>query len=403
MCKEWEDFAKMKPDFDFSWDCDVLVAGGGIAGVAAALAAARQGARTLLIEREYALGGLATLGMIVEYLPLCDGKGKQVCFGIAEELLRLSLNALDGPVPDAWLDPAGSLEERRKTRYQTRFNAPGFALLCERLLLSAGVTVRYGVQLGDAETMGDDIVSVRADSRTERGLIRARAFVDATGDAVLCHRAGASVRLFKQQNILASWYMSLSKGKAELHILGCADVPEDQRGEREGPVLLSDRRYQGLDTAEVSDFVQASHAYLYRHWQELRERDPGALPVCIPTIPQLRMTRCLDGLTTLDDKQPHRRFPDSVGATGDWRMCGPAFELPYGILCAKERPNLYAAGRCVSVNDAMWDITRVIPPCAVTGQAAGIAAALHAQAGARPDASFVQAKLIEQGAVPHLS
>ena len=70
---------------------DVVVCGGGVAGVSAALSASRAGAKTLLIEREFALGGLSTLGLIVIYLPLCDGKGRQVSFGIAEELLRLSV------------------------------------------------------------------------------------------------------------------------------------------------------------------------------------------------------------------------------------------------------------------------------------------------------------------------
>ncbi len=66
---------------------DVAVCGGGIAGIAAALSAARTGARTILVEREYVLGGLATLGLIVIYLPLCDGSGVQMSGGIAEELL----------------------------------------------------------------------------------------------------------------------------------------------------------------------------------------------------------------------------------------------------------------------------------------------------------------------------
>ena len=63
---------------------DVVVAGGGIAGVAAALAAKRNGAKVLLIEKQFLVGGLATLGLITIYLPLCDGEGKQVSFGIAE-------------------------------------------------------------------------------------------------------------------------------------------------------------------------------------------------------------------------------------------------------------------------------------------------------------------------------
>ena len=71
--------------------CDVAVVGGGIAGVSAALAAARHGKKVLLLERMFSLGGLATLGLVTIYLPLCDGNGRQVSFGIAEELFRLSI------------------------------------------------------------------------------------------------------------------------------------------------------------------------------------------------------------------------------------------------------------------------------------------------------------------------
>ena len=70
---------------------DVVVAGGGIAGIAAALAAARNGAKTVLLESEYLLGGLATVGVVTNYLPICDCKGTQISFGIAEENRSLSL------------------------------------------------------------------------------------------------------------------------------------------------------------------------------------------------------------------------------------------------------------------------------------------------------------------------
>ena len=69
--------------------CDVLVCGGGFAGISAALAAARQGKKVILLEKQFMLGGLGTSGLVTIYLPLCDGVGKQVSFGIAEELLRL--------------------------------------------------------------------------------------------------------------------------------------------------------------------------------------------------------------------------------------------------------------------------------------------------------------------------
>ena len=92
---------------------DTVVVGGGIAGISAALAAARCGARVLLAEREYMLGGLATAGLVTIYLPLCDGNGRQVSFGIAEELLRLSASrGFEGHYSAAWMN-GGSAEKRR--------------------------------------------------------------------------------------------------------------------------------------------------------------------------------------------------------------------------------------------------------------------------------------------------
>ena len=78
---------------------DVVVAGGGVAGVAAALAARRAGASVVLLEKECGLGGLATLGNVIIFLPLCDGRGRQVIGGLGEELLRLSVARVRNPLP----------------------------------------------------------------------------------------------------------------------------------------------------------------------------------------------------------------------------------------------------------------------------------------------------------------
>src|SRR5690554_3968639 len=83
---------------------DVIVAGGGIAGVAAALEAARQGLSVLLLEKSCVLGGLATLGLINYYEPLCDGDGEQIVTGIADEFLRLSIEYAYDTLPDIWRD-----------------------------------------------------------------------------------------------------------------------------------------------------------------------------------------------------------------------------------------------------------------------------------------------------------
>ena len=83
---------------------DVAVCGGGIAGISAALAAAREGKKVILFEKQYMLGGLGTAGLVTIYLPLCDGYGHQVSFGIAEELLKLSItHGAEARYPANWL------------------------------------------------------------------------------------------------------------------------------------------------------------------------------------------------------------------------------------------------------------------------------------------------------------
>ena len=81
---------------------DVIVIGGGVAGVAAAVASSRNGAKTLLVEKQINLGGLATVGLISWYEPLCDGKGKQLVYGIGEELIKLSVQYGFDSLPQEW-------------------------------------------------------------------------------------------------------------------------------------------------------------------------------------------------------------------------------------------------------------------------------------------------------------
>ena len=103
--------------------CDVAVSGGGIAGIAAALSAARLGADVVLVEREYLLGGLATLGLIAIYLPLCDGCGRQVSRGICDELFWLSIrHGPAGRVPDAWLSPHSAAARSKQRMFLRGFD-----------------------------------------------------------------------------------------------------------------------------------------------------------------------------------------------------------------------------------------------------------------------------------------
>jgi hypothetical protein len=88
------------------------------------------------------------------------------------------------------------------------------------------------------------------------------------------------------------------------------------------------------------------------------------------------MTRRIVGEYTMAYEEMHKRFDDSIGMVSDWRKRGPIFEVPFRTLYNSSVKNLIMAGRCTSVDDELWDVMRVIPCCAVTGQAAGVAAAM---------------------------
>ncbi len=113
------------------------------------------------------------------------------------------------------------------------------------------------------------------------------------------------------------------------------------------------------------------------------------------------MTRRLVGAATLTVADVHRWHEDAVGLTGDWRQAGPVYAIPWGALRGVRNRNLLAAGRCISADASVWDVTRVIPPCAVTGEAAGTGAALAARDTAgdltRLPVATLQRRLVEQG------
>ena len=388
------------------YTCDVLVVGGGVAGIASALSATREGKSVMLIERSFMLGGLATAGLITIYLPICDGYGHQVCYGIAEELLKLSIS-IEKPMTRGmvnWvLNNDSELRNENTPRYQVDFNPYLFAISAEQLLIKEGVHILYGTT-AVACTMDDATIdTVIVENKSGRSAIRAKAFIDASGDADLAEMAHAPTRLFKQGNILAAWYYSNRDGMFTRNQLGACDVPDEEKKVGAPEVVkLSERRYTGIDAEEISEFVIDSHASLLNRVKQERHLDASIVPTSIATLPQLRMTRCLDGEYALSSDEMHKSFDDSVGLIPDWRKRGPVYEVPCRILYSEKITNLICAGRNVSVTDGMWDIIRVIPCCAVTGEAAGIAASLGQEFN-NIDVSEIQRILRSRGVLIHNS
>ena len=389
---------------------DVVVAGGGIAGIAAALAATRQGAKTLLVEKQYALGGLATLGLVTIYLPLCDGNGRQVSFGICEELIKLSVKHGIEAKSEAYLAwQSGSDEEKKKNRYRVRYNAQIFAILAEQKLKEEGVEILYGTAVCDTVVNDGRVEALITENKSGRQAILAKSVVDCTGDADIFHLAGARCAHFGQGNVLAAWHYSVDDGAVKLHMLGAADLSDEEKAKKrkdkgEGLLAeqfhLADWRYLGIDGKELSDVMQFSHDKMLEAFLADGELTDKHFFATMPTIPQVRMTRRPVGKYEMDTSDDHKYFEDSIGMVSNWRKAGPIYEVPYRALIG-DLKNVIAAGRCVSNTDAMWDIMRVIPCCAVTGEAAGIAAAMGGDLDTL-DVSALQKKLVENGVELHI-
>lgn len=380
---------------------NIAICGGGIAGISAALAAAREGKKVILFEKEYILGGLGTAGLVTIYLPLCDGFGHQVSFGIAEELLRLSIKyGAEAKYPENWLDGIGTKTSEDK-RFQVQYNAQVFAILAEQLLTESGVDILYGSYVVDASVKEGKIESLFVENKTGRCEYFVESVIDATGDADVARFAGAPTETYKSGNLLAAWYYFTDADGYKLKMLGGSKVPK-KLPEDEKVREMYTRRYSGLEAEELSEMTRLSHDQILHNWLERRKANPEAVISTVATIPQVRMTRRIVGEYTLAYNEMHTRFEDSIGMVSDWRKRGPIFEVPFRTLYNSSVKNLIMAGRCTSVDDELWDVMRVIPCCAVTGQAAGVAASMTDDFSSI-DIAELQSKLEASGVVLHES
>ncbi len=380
---------------------DVIAVGGGIAGVAAALAAKRAGAeKVLLIEKMYGLGGLATLGLVTIYLPICDGAGRQVSFGLAEELLKLSMkHGIECRNPEHWLTEYSAEERANAERYEVQYSANVYAILLEQQLRKEGVEILYGTSVCDVTVENDKINALIVENKSGRYALGCRAVVDCSGDADICKFAGEETALYNQKNILAAWYYDTDNSEYNLHMFGYAEIPDSER--KTERVKTDDKeRFTGIDAEEISHMMELSHEQSLMDFLKKGGVSKTHALSTISSIPQLRMTRRIKGILDLDINDDKVYKETSIGMISNWRKRGPVYEVPFETLYGKKIKNLITAGRCISAADNMWDISRVIPCCAVTGEAAGAAAAMSDDFS-KLDIKTLQNYLCTQGVVLH--
>jgi len=380
---------------------DVVVVGGGVAGVGAALAARRSGRSVLLIEKSVMLGGLATLGLVVIYLPLCDGNGRKVIGGIAEELLHASIKYGYDTLPDAWRD--GPARSDCPHRYRTDFSAAAFVFALDELMETERVDLMLDTVF--CRPVMDDGVcrAVVVENKSGRAAYEARVVVDASGDCDVMQRAGAEC--VDGTSRLSYWtcMTNLDRMKAAVeHNDIRKGIHLSMKG-GDNPEQIADpgKRHTGISAQKVTDFVLAGRRIAREFLVDPANRQTI---LTVPGMPQFQRTQRIRGMYELVAEDVGKRFDDSIGCTGDWRKRGPVFEIPYRTLLVDGLQNIVTAGRTIASHADAWHVTRVIPPAAMTGQAAGAAAALAVEQDvALQDVPVpeLQGRLAQTGVVIH--
>ncbi len=424
------------------YDFDVVVIGGGTSGVPAAIAAARNGASCLLIERYGFLGGTATI--ILCMAGFTDRLGNLVVGGIANEMVEemVRLNGCSGHVPDP-VSESVTCVDPEVLKY-----------VAMNMTLTAGAKPLLHTCFLGADGSPNQIKKVTIHNKSGIQEVQGRVFIDCSGDADLAAEAGApfnkdkhlqpvtmTFRMggFDKPNLLAyieehpeelewapAWtdgftveyfktnknfrfFKGLDKLIARVHEKTGYEFPRDRIHfvflTREGEVQLNTTRIRGIDSTDAESLTKAEiegRNQVMEEVQFLTEYVPGfehAYLVDTSVQIGLRESRRIEGEYTLtkEDTLEGRQFEDSIGkgvypvdihdpegrGMSIYRVKDP-YSLPYRMLVPKRVDNLLVAGRCASMSHEGLASPRTMPTCMAMGQAAGTAAALCAKQGLAP-------------------
>lgn len=360
---------------------DIIVAGGGVAGVAAAITASERGKSVLLLEKSTILGGLATLGLVNWFVAMCNGRGKQIIFGMAEKWLRASALYGYDTIHDEWKN--GEPDEPTLVRHTQRYSPYIFALQLTEMVKDAGIDILFDC-IASTPIMDKGICrGVITESKSGREYFTADQIIDTSGDADLLRRSGMPT--VKGQNFFTYTGRLVTLKTCEDAVKN-QDIGRLYKTYGGGTINLYGHNqpsdiplWSGTTVEEVSDYLIRNQLLFLDKIKktERKERDIAMLPM----MPQFRTTCRIDGDYTLTTDDVYKHFDDSVCAVNDFDKRDFLYEIPLRALTRKGFDNLITAGRSVSASGYAWDVTRVIPPAIITGQAAGEAAVLAIETG----------------------
>ncbi|KKC28675.1 hypothetical protein CDSM653_02325 [Caldanaerobacter subterraneus subsp. pacificus DSM 12653] len=439
---------------------DVVVVGGGVSGTVAAIASARNGAQTLLIER-YGFPGGSLTNMGVGPMMTFHAGDRQVVRGIPQEIVDNLVKI--GGSPGHVIDTTGFVST------VTPFDVEMMKYVLEKMLINSGVEILYHSFLSSVEMDGSKIKSIKIVNKSGEMTIKSKIYIDSTGDADLAVRCGVDYLLGRpKDNLTQPMTMNVRIGNVDiqkikeyminnptefrmvdkekiikakrLSVNGFYSILKEARKKGEinferdmvlffetntpGEVIVNMTRVQRLNGTDIKDLTKGEiigRNQAIELFNFMKKRIPGfENSILISTGPQIgvRETRKIIGeyILTAEDLVSNKRFDDCI-AKGGYPVDihspegegvvymklkkGSDYDIPYRSLYSKKVDNLLVSGRCISSTHEANAAIRVSPIAMATGQAAGTAAAIAAKENAKVsnvDVKVLRNVLLEQGA-----
>lgn len=411
---------------------DVCVLGGGPAGAAAAVEAARCGSRVLLCEASGMLGGMATTALVGPFMTSYDRDGnKCVVGGIFEETVRRMAEIGGAITPDKTDAPSVYTSFLKKYhRHVTPFDSFALQLTFDRMTREAGVHVLLYTRFADSVTEEGRIREVILDAPQGLIAVRAGIFIDATGNADVAAASGVPVWFGGEDgsNPQPGTLFFEVDGADDAAFAGYARRPEmpvkAYRMPEAGCYKVNHERVYGVN-ANDADSMTAAHMrgreQVLESYEKLR-RAPGFENCRIAQVASvfgIRESRHIKGryMLTVSDLADGVVFPDAIACLGygmdvhsrDGMVKGgfhdevaPVYTVPYRSMLPLGCDNLLVAGRSISAESQAAGAVRIMPCCMAMGQAAGCAASMASAGGTAPadiDVGALKKTLSAHGAI----
>lgn len=417
---------------------DILVVGGGPAGISAALAAARHGADVTLVERYGYLGGMATGGHVIVFDGMGNSKGDVIVKGIAQEIIEKIQKIEDGTIyppkeilgsndPDLikkWklFDSLG--EKGKRIRYSPVVHAEYLKVLSLRLLEEAGVKLLFHAYVCSTIIENKKVKGIIFESKMGRKAVLSKVTIDCTGDGDVFALAGAEfvkkdlpvglvfriggVNTDKSDKFVIENSLEFKKLLHEFNkesgleggaVAGLPSKDKEELGisgiytrSTIDSVVWFNNSFQKGDTLNIEYLTSAENTIRKRAlltFEFYKKNIPGFKnSFFLDTAPQIgtRANRRLIGehILTTEEVKENTKFKDTIATCVTEINDSSFLNIPYGSLLPKEIENLLVAGRSISTDFVTLITSRLIPACILTGQAAGVAASLAVKKGLLP-------------------